>query len=307
MVILRLTSRAMIAQLDKLSPPEVLPISMADVDRLVTAGRLAPFSAKSNGVHMLAWRDSSGLLFMCMARLGTSWSVAQVELLPTDTVNDLSEAELFDDNIITLLSNLTSGSISSDANCSVSWASPKVGHEHFGQALQEAETLGARADGVIALLDGSCLQPCKVKAASCHLEWDSCHCYLTSHRGFAAPPSCEVMAEVAADNMPSCPSSDHGAVYEVDMSAKSVQLQPDRVVGNLLAAIRRVGASRSISSYRPGGLRGCSGERSPVAAIRASSRELISRWLASLPRKVASIDMASSSAPSSTGTSRKQL
>ena len=102
---------------------------------------------------MPAWPDSPGLLFMRMAGPGTSWSGAQVELLLTDIGDELSKAELFDDGSITLLSNLTTGNIPVDASCSGSWAFPKVWHEHFGQALQEAETLGARADGVIALLD----------------------------------------------------------------------------------------------------------------------------------------------------------
>ena len=53
-MILRLTSSPMIAQLDKLNPPDMLPLSVADVDRLVAAGRLGPFSAKSNGIHLLA-------------------------------------------------------------------------------------------------------------------------------------------------------------------------------------------------------------------------------------------------------------
>ena len=72
------------------------------------------------------------------------------------------------------------------------------------------------------MLDGSCLQPRKVKTATRDLEWDSCHCYRASREGFAAPLSCLVMAEVAADDSPSCPGKDHGAVYEAAMSAKSV-------------------------------------------------------------------------------------
>ena len=70
-MILRLASSPMIGQLDKLNPPDMLPISLADVGRLVAAGRLGPFSAKSNGIHMLAWPDGSGLLFMRMATPGT--------------------------------------------------------------------------------------------------------------------------------------------------------------------------------------------------------------------------------------------
>ena len=89
---------------------------------------------------------------MRMAGPGTSWSRAQIELLPTDTGEGLSAAELLDDGSMTLLSNLTTSNIPDDASCSVSWSSPKVWHEHPRQALQEAVTLGARANGVIALL-----------------------------------------------------------------------------------------------------------------------------------------------------------
>ena len=73
---------------------------------------------------MLAWPDSRGLLFVRMARPGTSWSLKQCELLPTDTVDQLFEVELFDDGNVTELSNLTTGSIPDHANSSVSWASP---------------------------------------------------------------------------------------------------------------------------------------------------------------------------------------
>ena len=141
---------------------------MADVSRLTAAGRLGPCSAKSNGIHMLAWPDSHYLLLIWITRPGTPWS--SVELLPTDTVDELSESELLDNGSVTLLSNLTTGSITDDGNCSASWASPKVRHEHLRQAWQEAQILGAQADGGIALLDGACPQPRKVKAGACDLE-----------------------------------------------------------------------------------------------------------------------------------------
>ena len=70
--LLKTTGSPMIGQLDKLNPPEVAAISMCEVNRLIAAGRLGPFSAKSNGIPMMAWPDRTGLLFMRVGRLGTA-------------------------------------------------------------------------------------------------------------------------------------------------------------------------------------------------------------------------------------------
>ena len=70
--LLRMTGSPMIGQLDKLNPPEVAAISICEVDRLIAAGRLGPFSAKSNGIHMPAWPDRTVLLIMQVGRLGTA-------------------------------------------------------------------------------------------------------------------------------------------------------------------------------------------------------------------------------------------
>ena len=72
-----MTGSPMIGQLDKLNPPEGAAISMCEVDRLIAAGRLGPFSIKSNSSHMLAWPDRTGVLFMRVGGLGTAWALAR--------------------------------------------------------------------------------------------------------------------------------------------------------------------------------------------------------------------------------------
>ena len=175
--------------------------------------------------------------------------------------------ELVDDGSVVLLSNLSTGQLPDEADCPVSWAVPKHWHDGFELGAQEASELGDRADGVIALVDRNCLQPRKVKAAGCDLGWDSWIGYFTGHGGCAAPPSCQVMADVAADHSPKCLGSDHGTVYEVALSTESVQLRPDRDGDNGLPAMLKAVATGSVSFYRPGRLQSFSKERTLQTAI----------------------------------------
>ena len=91
---LRRTHTPMMAQLDKLNPPDVLQMSVADVGKNIGSGNLSQFSAKSNDIHLVAWPESRGLLFMLFTRPASPWSLAQVELLPTDTVDQLLEVSV---------------------------------------------------------------------------------------------------------------------------------------------------------------------------------------------------------------------
>lgn len=196
--LLLVAGQPLMPELDALLPPNVTPICDSDHDLLAATARIGPFAAKSNGVHELAWPDRTGIVFVRPAAQ-PRWRMLQRRLAAGDSFGRLLEVERMPGGERLLLSCLTTATVPNGSNVVASWAAHKLWHPTLELAREEAARLGPLADGVIALLDGSVLSPCKLKPASVDLEWAPELGFLTGGNGISGPPSCQLVAGCALD------------------------------------------------------------------------------------------------------------